>query len=99
MLQRMKRGDTAGAAFIDGQLRRGRRRFASYFVHAAVLVAIIAIAVSSSMRQTTELHFTKGQTQQVFGFGVTFLGVEQNVEPHRSSIIGRFGIAREGKSV
>ncbi len=68
-------------------------------IHAAVLVAIISIAVSSSMRQSTEMQFTKGQTQQVSGFDVTFLGVEQETEPHRSSIIGRFGIARNGKSV
>ncbi|HKR66442.1 MAG TPA: cytochrome c-type biogenesis CcmF C-terminal domain-containing protein, partial [Thermoanaerobaculia bacterium] len=98
-LQRMKRGESAGSAFVDAQLRRGRRRFASYVVHAAVLVAIIAIAVSSSMRQATEMHFTKGQTQQVSGFDVTFLGVEQQSEPHRSSLIARFGIARNGKSV
>jgi cytochrome c-type biogenesis protein CcmF len=99
MLQRMKRGDSAGAAFVDGQLRRGRRRFASYVIHAAVLVAIIAIAVSSSMRQTTELHFTKGQTQEVWGYAITFLGVDQQTEPHRSSIIGRFSIARNGTSI
>jgi cytochrome c-type biogenesis protein CcmF len=99
MFQRMRRGDSAGTAFVDGQLRRGRRRFASYVVHAAVLVAIISIAVSSSMRQSTELHFTKGQTQQVSGYDVTFLGVEQQTEPHRSSIIGRFGVARKGASV
>jgi cytochrome c biogenesis factor len=64
-----------------------------------VLVAIIAIAVSSSMRQTTELSFTKGQTQSVLGHDVTFLGVEDAVEPHRTSTIARFGIARNGKSV
>jgi len=99
MLQRMKRGDSAGSAFVDGQLRRGRRRFASYIIHAAVLVAMIAIAVSSSMRQSTELHFTKGQTQAVSGYAVTFLGVDEQTEPHRSSIIGRFGVARNGKTV
>ena len=99
MIQRIKRGESVGSAFVDGQLRRGRRRFASYVIHAAVLIAIIAIAVSSSMRQSTEMHFTKGQTQQVSGFDVTFLGVEQENEPHRSSIIGRFGIARKGTSV
>jgi cytochrome c-type biogenesis protein CcmF len=99
MLQRMRRGEPAGSAFLDGQLGRGRRRFASYVVHAAVLVVIISIAVSSSMRQTTELHFVKGQTQQASGFDVTFLGVESQTEPHRTSTIGLFGVARNGKSV
>jgi cytochrome c-type biogenesis protein CcmF len=99
MLQRMKRGESAASAFVDGQLRRGRRRFGSYVVHAAVVVAFIAIAVSSSMRQQTELHFVKGQTQSVSGFDLTFLGVEERAEPHRTSIIGRFALAREGKQI
>jgi cytochrome c-type biogenesis protein CcmF len=99
MVQRIRRGESAGNAFVDGQLRRGRRRFASYVVHAAVVVAIIAIAVSSSMREQTELHFTKGQTQHASGFDVTFAGVREVQEPHRSAIIGTFAIARNGKQV
>ncbi len=99
MLQRMKRGDSVGSAFVDGQLRRGRRRFASYVVHAAVVVAIIAIAVSSSMRQTTELHFTKGQTQHASGYDLNFLGVREVQEPHRSAIVASFAISRNGKQV
>jgi cytochrome c-type biogenesis protein CcmF len=99
MLQRIRRGDSAGTAFVEAQLVRGRRRFGSYIVHAAVVVTFISIAVSSSMRQQTELHFTKGQTQQVSGFDVTFLGADQRTEPHRTSIVGRFAVAREGKQV
>ena len=99
MLQRMKRGDSVATSFVDAQLRRGRRRFAGYIVHAAVVVVIICIAVSTSMRQATELHFTKGQTQKASGYDVTFRGVEERSEPHRTSIIGRFDIARNGKQV
>jgi len=99
MRQRMRRGEPAGLAFVDGQLRRGRRRFASYIVHASAVVAIIAIAVSSSMRQTTELHFAKGQTQQASGYDITLTGIKEVQEPHRSSIISTFVIARNGKPV
>jgi len=97
MLQRIRRGDSVGSALIEGQLRRGRRRFGSYIVHGAVVVVIVAIAVSSSMRQTTELTFTKGQTHKASGFDVTLLGVEERHEPHRFATIGRFAIARGGK--
>jgi cytochrome c-type biogenesis protein CcmF len=99
MVNRMRRGEGVGSAFVDGQLRRGRRRFASYIVHAAVVVCIIAIAVSTSQRQTAELHFTKGQTQHAAGFDVTFLGIEERPEAHRVSTVGRFAIAHEGKQV
>ncbi|HYC87838.1 MAG TPA: cytochrome c-type biogenesis CcmF C-terminal domain-containing protein [Thermoanaerobaculia bacterium] len=99
MFQRMKSGESLGTALIDGQLRRGRRRFASYIVHAAAVLAIIAIAVSSSNRQQLELHFTKGQTQQAGGYDVTFLGVEQRQEPHRLSTVGVFNVMQGGKQV
>ena len=99
MMQRLRRGDSAGTAFVEGQLRRGRRRFGSYIVHGAMVVVIIAIAVSSSMRQETELSFSKGQTQKVSGYEVTFLGVEERQEPHRFLTIGRFHVKRDGKDL
>ena len=34
MIQRIRRGEPAMSAFVDGQLKRGRRRFGSYIVHA-----------------------------------------------------------------
>ncbi|HEX2121744.1 MAG TPA: cytochrome c-type biogenesis CcmF C-terminal domain-containing protein, partial [Thermoanaerobaculia bacterium] len=77
MLQRMRRGESAGTAFVDAQLRRGRRRFGSYIVHGAVVVVILAIGISSSMRQTMELSFAKGQTLKAAGYDVTFLGAEE----------------------
>ncbi len=99
MRQRIKAGEPAFGAFVDGQLNRGRRRFASYIVHASMVIVLIAVAVSSSMRETSELHFTVGQTQQVSGYDVTFLGVTQQQEAHRSSIGGRFSLVRNGKTV
>ena len=99
MIQRMRGGQSLSTALVDGQLRRGRRRFASYIVHAAAVLTIIAIAVSSSNRQQFELHFRKGQTQQVAGYDVTFAGVEQRQEPHRLSVLGVFLLAKDGKEL
>jgi cytochrome c-type biogenesis protein CcmF len=87
------------AQISRGKVFTARRRLASYVVHAAVIVMLIAVAVSSSMRETTELHFTTGQTQQASGHDVKFLGVFQQQEPHRSSLIGRFSVSRDGKEL
>ncbi len=78
------------------QLRRGARRFASYVVHAGVVVAIIAIAVSSTMRTQAELSLTKGGSANVAGYTVTLLGIEERAEPHRHSTIARFAVAKNG---
>jgi cytochrome c-type biogenesis protein CcmF len=99
MIQRLRKGESAVTAFVEGQLVRGRRRFGAYVVHAAVVICFIAIAVSSSMRQQTELSFAKGQTHTASGFEVTFLGADERVEPHRTAIVGRFAVSRNGKQV
>ncbi|HVG25496.1 MAG TPA: heme lyase CcmF/NrfE family subunit [Thermoanaerobaculia bacterium] len=99
MIQRMRSGQSLGTALVDGQLRRGRRRFASYVVHAAMVLAIIAIAVSSSNRQQYELHFTKGQSVEVAGYGLQFLGTEERQEPHRTSVIASFVLTKGGREL
>jgi cytochrome c-type biogenesis protein CcmF len=95
----MRNGASLGTALVDGQLRRGRRRFAAYIVHAAAVLMVIAIAVSSSNRQQLELHFTKGQTLKAAGYDVTFVGVEQRQEPHRLSTVGVFNVAKNGEQL
>jgi cytochrome c-type biogenesis protein CcmF len=78
------------------QLRRGARRLASYVVHAGVVVAVIAIAVSSTMRTQAELSLTKGGSATVAGYTVTLLGIEERAEPHRQSTMARFAVVKNG---
>jgi cytochrome c-type biogenesis protein CcmF len=99
VVQRVRRGDGVGHAVVDSQLRRGRRRFGSYLIHAGAVVCIIAIAVSSTMRQQQEVAFTRGQTVSPFGYDFTFEGTEQVQEPHRLSTIAHFVVRRNGKVI
>jgi len=97
--QRMKRGDSFGPALIDTQLRRGRRRFGGYVVHAGAVIVFVAIAVSSTMRTQQEVTLTRGQSTTFAGYTVTFTGTEERAEPHRQSTIARFNITKDGKPV
>ncbi|HEY0142927.1 MAG TPA: heme lyase CcmF/NrfE family subunit [Thermoanaerobaculia bacterium] len=99
MMQRMKKGDSVATALIDGQLRKGRRRFGGYVVHAGAVIVFIAIAVSSSNKQTGELTLSKGETKTFAGHTVTFLGIEEKREPHRLVTSASFAIGRNGKQV
>jgi cytochrome c-type biogenesis protein CcmF len=99
LVQRMKRGEGAGSAFVNGQLVRGRRRFGSYIVHAGAVVTIIAIAVSSTMRTTQEVHLKKGETFAVGAYSVVFDGVRSLSEPHRQSTIASFRLSKNGHAV
>jgi cytochrome c-type biogenesis protein CcmF len=97
--QRLKKGDPFGPALIDTQLRRGRRRFGGYVVHAGAVIVFVAIAVSSTMRTQEEVTLTRGQSTTFAGYTVTFLGTEERTEPHRQSTIARFNVAKNGQTV
>ena len=97
LVQRLRGGDTLANALVDGQLRKGRRRFASYVVHAGAVVVIVAIAVSSTMRSQQEYQLGRGQSATLAGYTVTFTGVENRTEPHRLSTIASFAVTKDGE--
>jgi cytochrome c-type biogenesis protein CcmF len=80
-------------------LRRGRRRFGSYVVHAGAVVVLIAIAISSTTRTSREVRFSRGDSASIGGYTVTFLGAEDRAEPHRQSTIARFAVSKNGRAV
>jgi cytochrome c-type biogenesis protein CcmF len=94
--QRLKKGDAFAPALIDAQLRRGRRRFGGYVVHAGAVIVFVAIAVSSTMRTQQEVTLTRGQSTTFAGYTVTFTGTEERAEPHRQSTIAHFNISKPG---
>ena len=78
------------------QFRRARRRFASYLVHTGVVIVFVAIAISSTMRYTQEVHLTKGGAANVGAYTITLLGVEERNESNRFATIARFNVAKNG---
>jgi cytochrome c-type biogenesis protein CcmF len=99
MVQRIKRGGSFGEALVDAQLRRGRRRFGSYIVHAGAVIVFVAIAVSSTQKTQQELIVARGQTVHAGGYDLTFNGIEERPEPHRHSTIAHFTVKKDGEAV
>ena len=99
LVQRLRRGDSFGNALVNGQLRRGRRRFGSYIVHAGAVIVLIAIAVSSTGRSSQEVKLHRGQTATLGAYTLTFLGTEVRQEPNREATIARFNVTKNGKPV
>src|SRR5581483_8163849 len=92
VIQRIRRGDAVAGAIVDSQLRRGRRRFGSYLVHAGAVIVIVAIGVSSTMRTQQEVRLRRGESATVNGITLTFTGTEEKSEPHRTSTLAHFDI-------
>jgi cytochrome c-type biogenesis protein CcmF len=78
------------------QLRRSQRRFAAYVVHAAAVIVIAAIAISSTMRDTQEVQVTVGRSATIGAYTITLLGIEQRDEPNRVATVARFAVAKNG---
>ncbi|MEO8217689.1 MAG: heme lyase CcmF/NrfE family subunit [Acidobacteriota bacterium] len=100
MVQRMrKHGDKPLEAFVEGQLRRGRRRFGAYIVHSGAVVVFISIAVSSTMQTSRQVHLRSGESTTLGPYTLKFLGVEERPEPNRQSTIARVAVSRNGKQL
>src|SRR5438552_8429122 len=80
-------------------LGRGRRRIGAYIVHAGAVIVFVAIAVSSTMRTSTEVRLSRGQSASIGSYRLTFLGAEERTEPNRQSTIARFAVTSKGKAV
>jgi cytochrome c-type biogenesis protein CcmF len=81
------------------RLRHGRGRMGSYIVHAGVVLVVIAIAVSSTMQVSRELHLRRGQTADVGPYTLTFIGARVVKVVNRESVVVDIGVDREGSRV
>jgi cytochrome c-type biogenesis protein CcmF len=97
--RRLRTQGQALAQAVEAQLRQGRRRTAGYVVHGAVVVIVVAIAVSSTLGHSREVQLARGQAVEVGGYTLTFLGADPVAEPHRQALVARVSVERGGRSL
>jgi cytochrome c-type biogenesis protein CcmF len=81
------------------KLRRTRRSVGAYIIHLGVVIAIVAIAISSTMKVQNEVVLRQGETAAIGDYKVQFLGTELRTEPHRSSTVARVAVTKDGRAV
>jgi len=84
---------------MQSPFRRGRRRFGAHLIHIGAAVAILAIAVSSTMRIQHEAIVKTGQPATIGDYSVVYLGTDVRNEPHRQSTVARLDVLKNGKHV
>ena len=62
--------DSAPRAFVS-LVRRNRRRYGGYIVHAGVTVLLVGVAASSSFQDVTEVRLAPGESARVGGYDIT----------------------------
>ncbi|MEA2310372.1 MAG: cytochrome c-type biosis protein CcmF, partial [Solirubrobacteraceae bacterium] len=93
------------AAAVLSLVRRNRRRYGGYLVHAGVAVLFVGIAASSSTQAVREVQMRPGQTAHVGGYDITYVKPTSSVDPARNGRLEKidFGallrVTRGGKPV
>ena len=102
--RRAMSGDGVPAAFV-ALIRRNRRRYGGYLVHAGVAVLFIGIAASSSFQDEREVLLNPGQTAKVGDYAVTYVKptadivVASNGRLEKIDLGARLRVTRDGQKV
>ena len=102
--RRAMSGDAVPAAVVQ-LVRRNRRRYGGYLVHAGVSVLFIGIAASSSFQDEREVLLSPGQSATVGDYRVTYvtptaeLKAATNGRLERIDFGARLRVTRDGRKV
>jgi cytochrome c-type biogenesis protein CcmF len=92
--RRMRAGGRGLAAALAEVQDRARRRTAGYLVHAGAVLALTAVAVSSTEGITTEVQVARGEAVALGPYTLTFQGVDEVSEPHRQAVVANVAVRR-----
>ncbi len=81
---------------LASQLSQGSRRMGSYVIHLGVLIILVAVAASSTLRQSSEKTLRQGESGTVGPYQFTFLGTSAVDEVNRRVEMVRFALSKDG---
>ncbi len=75
-------------------LSQMRRRFGGYIVHIGVIVVAVAVTGSGNFKTVDEVSLPAGQSVEIQGYTLTFDGMREEMESHRSSQIAQLSVQK-----
>jgi len=78
---------------------RARRRYGGYIVHIGVICIAVAHTSAMSYGDKWRLTFPEGEVKEVAGYELTYLGHAWEEQPHRSSMVARFAVSKDGSDL
>jgi len=98
LLRMRKQGEALPKALLESAIRT-RRRFGGHIVHLGVVAMAVSVASATHWREDVDLTLTQDEPVEVFGYTLTYLGAENQDQPHRVSQVGRFSAAAGGRDL
>ncbi len=90
--------DSWPAAFF-GLIRRNRRRYGGYTVHAGISILLIGVAASSSFQRSADVSLKPGQSTEVAGYTFRYVRATAAATPAKLSFGAVLDVSKGGKHV
>lgn len=97
-VRRVMSGEAAPVALVS-LVRRNRRRYGGYIVHAGIAVLFIGVAASSSFMHKREVRMTPGQSAKVGDYTFRYEKPVAHVTEEKIALGARIGVSKDGKHV
>ncbi len=100
--RRAMSGDSFGMALVN-LIRRNRRRYGGYTVHAGITVLFVGVAASSAFQDARDVRLAPGQTAKVGGYEITYdkptsqLAAASNGRLERIDLGARLRVSKDGR--
>jgi cytochrome c-type biogenesis protein CcmF len=107
VLQELSRGVAARRAMthdvvpvaLVGLIRRNRRRYGGYIVHAGLAVLLVGVAASSSFQHSQDVLLSPGQKASVDGYKIRYVRPVESVSAQKLSFGAVLDVSKGGKHV
>jgi cytochrome c-type biogenesis protein CcmF len=90
--------DSVPVAFFQ-LIRRNRRRYGGYIVHAGLAVLLIGVAASSSFQHSSDVILKPGQSHNVDGYTITYVRPTASATSAKLSFGAVLDVSKHGKHV
>jgi cytochrome c-type biogenesis protein CcmF len=87
------------ASATRAAISRNHRLYGGLVVHLGLLLAVVAIAWSSSFRQQAEVTLRPGETTRFAGFTLRYDGADLRRQPYRTVFVAHLAVLKEGRVV
>jgi cytochrome c-type biogenesis protein CcmF len=96
--RRAMTSDSVPRAFV-ALIRRNRRRYGGYIVHAGLAVMLVGVAASSSFQHAHDVALMPGQSTTVDGYKVRYVRATADPTPEKISLGAVLEVSKGGKHV
>ncbi len=86
-------------AALAALVRRNRRRYGGYVVHAGVAVLFVGVAASSTFQHVRDVRLSPGQTARVGSYDVRYVRATSELSPEKVTLGAVLSLHRDGRHV